>query len=201
MAIPESNNPTATERGTSPTSRTPEVVSVISPAAAKALAVMRIAIGFVFLWAFVDKLFGLHYSTSSAGAWINGGSPTKGFLSGVAVGPFQSLFHSFAGAPWADWLFMAGLLGIGVAMIAGVAMRVAAASGVLLLAFMWLAAYPLAQFTSAGAATRSTNPIVDDHFINALVLIVVALTGAGATWGLGKQWARVPFVAAHPWAR
>lgn len=174
---------------------------IISVAGTRALAVLRIAVGFVFLWAFVDKFFGLHYSTASANAWINGGSPTKGFLSGVAVGPFESLFHSFAGATWANWLFMAGLLGIGVAMMAGIAMRIAAASGVLLLAFMWIAAYPLAQFTSAGAATRSTNPFVDDHLINAIVLVVVALCGAGATWGFGKVWAKIPFVERHSWAR
>ncbi len=86
--------------------------SVISKSAARVLAVLRIAVGFIFLWAFFDKLFGLHYSTASANSWLNGGSPTKGFLSNVAVGPFESLFHSFAGAGWANALFMAGLLGI-----------------------------------------------------------------------------------------
>src|SRR4029453_123675 len=40
-------------------------------------------------------------------------SPTKGFLGNVAVGPFESVFHSWAGAAWADWLFMIGLLGGG----------------------------------------------------------------------------------------
>ena len=40
----------------------------------------RLALGWIFLWAFLDKLFGLGHSTPSTGAWINGGSPTKGFL-------------------------------------------------------------------------------------------------------------------------
>ena len=209
MTIRESSPPVAdvTDRGSrtatgSESTRPGDSSSyVLSSAAAKSLAVLRIALGFVFLWAFFDKLFGLHYSTPSANAWVSGGSPTKGFLSSVDVGPFQSLFQSFAGAGWANWLFMAGLLGIGVAMVLGIAMRAAAAAGALLLIFMWFAAYPLAQFSSAGEATRSTNPLVDDHIINAVALVVVALCGAGATWGLGKQWARIPFVANHSWTR
>ncbi len=35
--------------------------SMITPSAAKTLAVLRVATGFVFLWAFLDKTFGLNY--------------------------------------------------------------------------------------------------------------------------------------------
>ena len=45
-----------------------------------AVALTRILLGFVFLWAFLDKTFGLGYATEPAKAWINGGSPTTGFL-------------------------------------------------------------------------------------------------------------------------
>jgi len=174
--------------------------SMMTSTAAKALAVLRVSTGFVFLWAFLDKTFGLNYATPSAKAWINGGSPTKGFLSSVETGPFQSWFHSIAGAGWANSLFMLGLLGIGVAVIAGVAVRIAAVSGVLMLAFMWFAEFPLAQHTSAGAPTGSPNPLTDYHFIYAVVLIVLAATYAGTTWGLGRIWSRLPFVAQHRWA-
>ncbi len=189
---------------TTPSAVHPDVASVpgrmITATAAKALGALRIATGFIFLWAFLDKTFGLHYATPSAKAWIHGGSPTKGFLSSVDVGPFQSMFHSMAGTWWANSLFMLGLLGIGLALTAGVAMRIAATSGVVLVAGMWLATYPLAQFTSAGEPSGSNNPLVDDHFLEALVMIVLALTYAGATWGLGRRWARIPFVANHRWA-
>src|SRR5690348_1478751 len=96
-----------------------------------ALAVTRVALGFVFLWAFLDKLFGLHYATPAGKGWIDGGSPTKGFLSHVDAGPFQSMFNNWAGAGWADWLFMLGLLGIGIGLIAGVALRITAVAGTL----------------------------------------------------------------------
>jgi thiosulfate dehydrogenase [quinone] large subunit len=186
-----------------PTQRATESVptdgAVLTTGAARFLAVVRIAVGFEFLWAFVDKTFGLGYATPAARAWINGGSPTKGFLSRVAVGPFESLFHSWAGAAWADWLFMVGLLGIGIALILGIGLRIAAVSGTLMLLLMWAAEWPLARFTSAGEPSMSTNPIVDYHIIYALAMVAVALTYAGNTWGLGRLWARLPFVRRNPW--
>ncbi|KAA2261852.1 DoxX family membrane protein [Solihabitans fulvus] len=167
--------------------------------AARALAVLRMATGFVFLWAFVDKLFGWGYATQSKNAWVNGGSPTKGFLSGVHAGPFQSMFHSWAGAGWADWLFMLGLLSIGLAATLGVALRIAAVAGTLMMLFMWVAEWPFAQHTATGAASGSTNPLVDYHIVYALALIVAAAAYAGNTWGLGRMWSRLSVVSANRW--
>jgi hypothetical protein len=75
-----------------------------------------------------------------------------------------------------------------------VALRIAAVSGVLMLALMWFAEVPFAQFTSAGEPTGSPNPFADFHDIYAIVLVVLAATCAGTTWGLGRNWARLPFV-------
>jgi thiosulfate dehydrogenase [quinone] large subunit len=163
------------------------------------IAVLRVAMGFVFMWPFLDKLFGLGYSTASEKSWISGGSPTKGFLSGVAVGPFESFFHSIAGAWWANLLFMGALFAIGLALILGVVLRITAAAGSLLLVMMWAASWPMAQFTSAGEATRSTNPFLDDHLVYALVLVVLAIIGAGNYFGLGRWWTRV--TAGKSWLR
>jgi thiosulfate dehydrogenase (quinone) large subunit len=183
-----------------PTSRTePTSGRIITARATKLLAVFRVVLGLEFLWAFLDKTFGLGYATPSARAWINGGSPTKGFLSHVAVGPFESTFHAWAGAAWADWTFMLGLLGIGLALILGIGLRIAAVSGTLMMLGMWAAEWPLAKFTSAGEPSMSTNPIVDYHIIYALALIAFALTYAGHTWGLGKLWAKLPFVQRNRW--
>ena len=160
-------------------------------------AATRISIGFVFLWAFLDKTFALGYSTGTdretgaidrfgPAAWIHGGSPTTGFLSGVA-GPFKGLFEPLAGAVWADYLFMVGLLAIGVALMLGIGMRVAAASGALLLTFMWMASLPL-----------DNNPFMDDHLVYAMVLIGLAAVHAGDTLGLGRIWARTELVHRLP---
>ena len=41
---------------------------------------VRLALGWTFLWAFIDKLFGLGFATPEGKGWIDGGCPTKGFL-------------------------------------------------------------------------------------------------------------------------
>ena len=171
------------------------------PAANQWLAVLRIATGLIFLWAFVDKLFGFGYATPAARSWLSGGSPTKGFLGSVDVGPFQSLFHAWAGAWWADWLFMLGLAGVGVAVTLGVAMRVSAVAGAVMMLMMWAAEWPLATTTAAGKPSGSSNPLIDYHIVFALVLIVAALFGAGLTWGLGRQWQKLAVVRNNPWLR
>jgi thiosulfate dehydrogenase (quinone) large subunit len=168
------------------------------PLGSLALILLRLALGAEFLWAFVDKLFGLGYSTTSARAWLNGGSPTKGFLTGVSSGPLRGFFNGIAGAAWADWLFMIALVGIGTGLALGVALRPVAASGVLLLALMWLATWPPASL-AGGQLTGSTNPVVDDHVISALALIVVAAFAAPAAWSLRRRWARMPLVQRCTW--
>ncbi|NBM19206.1 DoxX family membrane protein [Streptomyces sp. GC420] len=180
---------------------TGETAVATTSTAAYVLASVRVLTGFVFLWAFLDKTFGLGYATPSGKGWIDGGSPTMGFLSGVSVGPMESTFHEWAGAGWANWLFMLGLLGIGLALVSGVALRLAAAAGTLMMALMWVAEWPPAKHLSDGSASMSTNPFVDYHLIYAVVLIALAVTAAGNTWGLGRIWARLPIVNRFSWLR
>ncbi|MGW6921102.1 hypothetical protein ACWGA9_07420 [Streptomyces sp. NPDC054950] len=168
---------------------------------AYALASLRLLTGFVFLWAFLDKTFGLGYATPSGKGWIDGGSPTKGFLGSVAVGPMESTFHAWAGDPWANWLFMLGLLGIGLALVLGVALRIAAVAGAAMMTFMWVAEWPPARHISDGSPSMSTNPFADYHVIYAVALIVLAATAAGDTLGAGRLWARLPIVRHHGWLR
>ncbi|MFI6544261.1 hypothetical protein ACIBO9_13605 [Streptomyces prunicolor] len=164
-------------------------------------ASLRLLTGFVFLWAFLDKTFGLGYATPSGKGWVDGGSPTKGFLSGVAAGPMESTFHDWAGAGWVNWLFMLGLLGVGVALVSGVALRLAAVAGTAMMALMWIAEWPPAKHLSDGTVSMSSNPFADYHLIYAIVLIALAAAGAGATWGLGKAWAKLPIVHDHTWLK
>ncbi|MFD6550574.1 hypothetical protein [Streptomyces sp. NPDC058398] len=170
-------------------------------ARAYAFASLRLLTGFVFLWAFLDKTFGLGYATPSGKGWVDGGSPTKGFLGSVAAGPMESTFHSWAGDPWANWLFMLGLLGIGLALVGGVALRIAALAGTAMMALMWIAEWPPAKHLSDGSPSMSTNPFVDYHVIYAVALIVLAAVAAGDTLGAGRLWAKLPFVRDHSWLR
>ncbi|MGY4645092.1 DoxX family protein [Cellulomonas sp. URHB0016] len=165
----------------------------------RVLAATRLATGFIFLWAFLDKTFGLHYSTGApvaegapSLAWINGGTPSQGFMKFAAIGPFKDLFASMAG-PVTDWLFMLAMLGVGVAVMLGIGLRVSAVAGSLVMLLMWVAEWPLIQ--------GSNNPLVDYHVIYALVLVLCATLLAGDTWGLGRRWARLPIVQRNGWLR
>lgn len=152
------------------------------------LAVARLATGFIFLWAFLDKTFGLGFSTPVERAWINGGTPAQGFLMSEGVtGPFAGVFQAMA-TPLADVLFMAGMLGIGLAVMLGIGLRVSAVAGSVMMLLMYVAEWPFA------ANAGSTNPLVDYHIVYALVLIVVAVLAAGDTWGLGAQWRKLALV-------
>lgn len=170
-----------------------------SPWFDRALATLRIAFGVTFLWAFLDKTFALGFHTGydqdgvldrfGPAAWINGGSPTEGFLTFAvpADNPFHGFFTSLAGHAWVDWLFMAGLLGIGVTLLLGVGMRIGTAAGALMYAFMYAAVLPL-----------ENNPVVDDHLVGVIVMVVLGLSAAGSTWGLGRWWKRTGIVQKFP---
>ncbi|MGW5398149.1 hypothetical protein [Streptomyces sp. NPDC003952] len=166
---------------------------------ARIAATTRLLTSFTFLWAFGDKAFGWGYATPAGKGWIDGGSPTKGFLSHVSAGPLEGTFHAWAGAAWADWAFMLGLLGIGVALASGVALRVTAAAGTMMMALMWAAEWPPAQHLSDGSLSMSTNPLVDYHVLYAVVLVMLAAIGAGRTWGLGALWQSLPLVRRNRW--
>src|SRR4051794_36389974 len=174
-----SKNHVAKTGGTTPAAPEQAPSAVVRYAAAAA----RLSLGWIFLWAFLDKLFGLGHETKSAQAWIHGGNPTMGFLKKGAEGPFADFYHSIAGATWTNWLFMLGLAGIGIALIAGVAMRITAGAGALMLIMMWSVVLPPAN-----------NPFMDDHIVYAIVLILLAGLGAGRFIGLGGMWERLPIV-------
>ena len=178
--VPADDRGPVTASATAPGSRS-------ATAARYLLAGIRLALGWIFLWAFLDKLFALGRATPSARAWIDGGSPTNGFL-GSAKGPFSGFYHAIAGSSGADLLFMGALLAIGVALLLGIGMRLAAVGGATLTVMMWTAVLP-----------PTTNPFMDDHLIYAAVLIVLALLGAGNTLGLGRTWSALPLVRRAPW--
>lgn len=160
------------------------------------LALLRIGMGFYFLWAFLDKLVGLGYATPEERAWVNGGSPTRGFLSNAnPEGPLSTMFRDMAGQAWVDWLFMIGLAGIGIALILGVATRFASFMGLVLVTMMYLAVWPVGHSVAWAAAgegrSASPNPFVDSHIVEALVFLVLMTTYAGDYLGLGKAWRKV----------
>lgn len=147
----------------------------------------RICLGFIFLWAFLDKVFGLGFATKPGQSWLNGVSPTVGFLSHATRGPLAGLYQALAGNGIVDWLFMTGLLLMGLCLVLGIGLRIACYSGVVLMVLLWSA-----------ALLPSNNPLVDEHVIYALVLVWLSHTDTTKQLGLGKWWVKLPLVQRYP---
>ena len=141
----------------------------------------------MFLWAFFDKLFGFGHATVAKNAWIVGASPTKGFLAfGTEGKMFQDVFQPLAGNPIIDVIFMLGLLGIGLAFLLGIFMKIAGYATVLLTLLMFLAVFP-----------PENNPLTDEHILYAISGLILAGSTAGDTLGLGKWWKKKSLVKEH----
>ncbi|WP_082092102.1 hypothetical protein [Demequina pelophila] len=158
------------------------------------LSITRIALGFYFLWAFLDKFLGLGFSTCRTAAedgsftidafceraWINGGAITEGYLvyGGNVNSPFNAFFVELGGQRWTDWPFMLGLLGVGLALILGIGTKVGAWAGTAMLLMMY-----------ATQMWPTTNPVLDDHIVMALAMLaIVYVELAHQSIGLGKWW-------------
>lgn len=124
---------------------------------------LRLFMSGMFLWPFLDKAFGLGFDTEKASAWINGASPTTGFLLHGTYGPLAGIFQGLAGMPLIDWLFMLGILGTGLTLLFNRLVVWGAFSGSLIMLFIYLAAFP-----------PEHNPILDEHLLQILVLALLA---------------------------
>ncbi len=150
-------------------------------------SLIRFVLGWMFLWAFIDKLFGLGFATAPGKAWINGVSPTFSFLKMGSSGPLAGIYQTMAGNVFIDTLFMLGLLLIGSSLILGIGMKIAGYSGALLTIMMWSANLPPKQ-----------NPILDQHILYLVCFLAFTQVKAGQTWGLGKWWSNTTLVKKFP---
>ncbi|MDO8443263.1 MAG: hypothetical protein Q7S81_03365 [bacterium] len=160
---------------------------------------LRLSMGWIFFWAFIDKLFGLGFatcrdaSTNLVGilcekAWLSGGSPAFGFLKFAAKGPFAEFYQGLAGNPIVDWFFMLGLFGVGMAFLLGIGVKIASYSGVLMMLFMY----------TAGFIPPQNNPFLDEHFIYAVIMIGLSLSHSGRWLGFGGWWKNTQLVQKFP---
>ena len=162
---------------------------------------LRLAMGWIFLWAFLDKLLALGFATGrdpetgvvdrfGPAAWVEGGSPTEGFLSfGLHTkDPFESFYSDLAGQAWVDWVYMISMAAIGLALLFGIMVRLAAIAGAI-----WMV-----LFYTASAIWPENNPFLDDHVVEFIILLALAYVGAGRYLGLGRWWEDVEIVRRHP---
>ncbi|MCC6643386.1 hypothetical protein IT411_01435 [Candidatus Peregrinibacteria bacterium] len=149
------------------------------------LVLIRLSMAWIMLWAFMDKLWGLGFGTTVANSWLQGHSPTSGFLKSSA-GPLAGVFQGMVGNPIVDWLFMLGLLLIGLALLLGIGVRIAGGAGALMMLLMWASHFPPSQ-----------NPLIDDHIIYLLIFILLAKNAEGIG-RIGIWWAGQKLVKKYP---
>ena len=147
------------------------------------IGLLRLAMGWMVLWTFFDKLFGLGFATVPEKSWFAGASPTAGFLNFGVSGPFSEFFHGLAGSAIIDWAFMMGLLLIGVSLFLGIGVRIAGYSGAVLMFLMWLALLP-----------TENNPFLDEHIIYLLLFLFLGSGRSGQFLGLGYFWSSAKLV-------
>jgi thiosulfate dehydrogenase [quinone] large subunit len=146
-----------------------------------AVAIARIVIGIIFLWAGLEKLIGTPGGFSAAGFLAHGTAGTLGwpFVGADAQGPFNptmgiwvDLSKNSGMMGVVNFLVVFGELGIGVSLILGLLTRFGAAMGTLMMLLFFVAAWDWAF------------GIVNQHLTYAVVTLGLGVIGAGKYYGL-----------------
>jgi thiosulfate dehydrogenase (quinone) large subunit len=146
------------------------------------LALFRVLVGIIFLWAGLEKLTGadpfdasgfLKFGTNGTLGWpFVSGTPADG----TVFNPTHDFWVSLAGNPGLmsviNFLVVAGEIGIGIALILGLFTRFAGAMGTLMMLLFFFAAWDFAY------------GIVNQHLTYAVVCATLTGLGAGRYYGL-----------------
>jgi thiosulfate dehydrogenase (quinone) large subunit len=161
---------------------------------AKGLAALRIALGAGFLYAGLDKVFHFDGSTDafSAGGFLK--FATAGTLPGSAekaiVNPTHDFWVGLAGNPGLvsviNVLVVAGEIGIGIALILGIATRFAGTMGALMMGLFWVASFDFA------------HGLVNEQFLYGVVAAFLAYAAAGEAYGIDALIEKARVVTQHP---
>jgi len=158
---------------------------IVEPSHQIGIAILRIGVGIIFLWAGLEKLFApepwsaagfLQFGTAGSLGWpfVTGEvaegtvfNPTQGFWAGLATNEGAMSVINV--------LVPFGQIGIGVGLILGLLTRFSAAMGTLMMIFFFMAAWDF-QFG-----------VVNQHLTYALVTAFLGLIGAGNYVGLDRS--------------
>ena len=147
------------------------------------IVLFRVSIGWVFLFAAIRQIPDPEWS---AAGFMSGAKTFPAFFQLMASPPFLPLIDALI--PWAHLL-------IGLALILGIGMRLAAVGGAILLFLYYL---PRLEFPMVGP----NNFIVEYHLVYALLIIYLAAVRAGRVFGLEgwleKQPAARDYLEHHP---
>jgi thiosulfate dehydrogenase [quinone] large subunit len=123
------------------------------------ILLLRLALGFLFLYSGIDKLAG--------------DFTAKGYLMG-STGPLKEIFKNMAGNSFVDFLVIWGEIGIGLALILGILIRFASFWGIIMMILFYMSTLP------------QKNGPISQHVIYILVFILLMVSGSGRYLGLDK---------------
>jgi thiosulfate dehydrogenase [quinone] large subunit len=147
------------------------------------VAVLRVAVGVIFLWAGLEKVIGgggewsaagfLGFGTGGTLGWpFVTGDPAEGTIFNPTQGIWAAMADNQAAMSVIDLLVPWGQIGIGVSLILGLLTRFGAAMGTLMMLMFFFAAWDF-QFG-----------IVNQHLTYALVTFFLGYIGSGNFYGL-----------------
>lgn len=147
-----------------------------------AVALVRIAVGIIFLWAGLEKVFGSGPEGFSAAGFLGhatGGTLGWPFVAPGTEGPFNPTVDLWVGLSTntgamaiINFLVPYGQIGIGLSLILGLFTRFAAATGTLMMLLFFVAAWDF-EFG-----------IVNQHLTYAFVTFLLGYLGSGNYYGL-----------------
>jgi thiosulfate dehydrogenase [quinone] large subunit len=140
-----------------------------------ALVILRVVIGWHFLYEGMVKVFNPYWS--SAGFLLE----TKGILKGLAT----SIVASQSALGIVDFLNKWGLVLIGLGLIAGCLTRMASISGMVLLLFYYVFHPPIIGYTYA-TPVEGSYLIVNKNLIELFALFVLTIFPTGSIIGLDR---------------
>jgi len=140
-----------------------------------AITVLRVAVGWHFLYEGIAKL--------TAASWS-----AAGYLK-QARGPFAGLFKWLAGEPNllanADLITMWGLTLVGLLLILGLFTKLASLGGIGFIVLFYLANPPFVGYFYS-IPTEGSYLIVNKNLVELCALVVVLVTGSGRFAGLDR---------------
>lgn len=151
----------------------------------------RLTIGWVFLFAGIEKLF-LSGHAFDAGKFLQFGTlgTAAGAADGAIVNPTHQLWVDLAGNPAAmnvvNFLVPFGQVAIGVALILGLATRFAGVMGALMMAFIGIASWDFA------------NGVVNYHVVLVISSLILAVIAAGEVYGVDAVVDESPIIKRAP---
>jgi thiosulfate dehydrogenase (quinone) large subunit len=144
------------------------------------LFLLRISLGWLFLYAGLSKLMNANWS---AAGYLANAQTFSGFYAWLA---------SPTNIGWVNFLNEWGLALVGVALLLGLATRFASFWGIVIMILYYI---PVLNFPQVG----DHGYIVDEHIIYAFALLILMTFSAGKYWGLDAMVRRV--FGAKRWVR